>query len=64
MSMSLRNNQKFKFMDKLASQCVCSVCKASIPSGPLREPLYLPVLLSSQRVPCLTVWDRVHTGGC
>lgn len=66
MLMSLWNNQRFKFVDKLASQCVCtqSVRPWSIQFPLGAKPLYLQVLHSSQRVPRLTVGDRVHAGGC
>ena len=56
--MSLWNNQKFKFVDKLASPCVCAQSvrpwSLQLPLG--AEPLYLQVLHSSLRVPDLTVW--------
>lgn len=57
--LSLWNNQKFKFVDKMASQCVCAQpvrpWSLQLPLG--AEPLYLQVPHSSQRVPGLTEWD-------
>lgn len=60
--MSLRNDQKFMFMDKLASQCVCA---QSVRPWSLQLPLSAEqVMHFSQCAPRLAMWDRIYAGGC